>query len=99
MESDINEAFTAYADTLQALSRGDIGFGHSKSYHKKDYFAQAEFFAHAMENRFLGNPLFEQLDKSLYDEMIKMVERITRGKWNLTQYKTILRSMDKGLTN
>jgi hypothetical protein len=75
-KEDIVESFSAYADTLQALSRGDIGYGHTKKYMKKDYSAQAEFFAHSMENRFLGNPIFEQLDKSLYDEMIKAMNEI-----------------------
>jgi len=42
----------------------------------KDINRQAEFFAHSMENRFLGNPIFEHFDKSLYDEMVKMVDEI-----------------------
>lgn len=75
-EADINEAFSAYSDTLEALSGGDVGYGHGKTYMKKDYLAQAEFFAHSMENRFLGNPIFEQLDKSLYDDMVKMMNEI-----------------------
>ncbi len=74
--AEINEAFGDYADTLQALSRGDIGYGHTKKYMKVDYSAQAEFFAHAMENRFLGNPIFEQLDKSLFDDMVKIANEI-----------------------
>jgi hypothetical protein len=73
---DINEAFTSYADTLEALSKGEIGFGHGKEYYKSDYRAQAEFFAHSMENRFLGNPIFEHFDKSLFDDMVKMVDEI-----------------------
>ena len=75
-ESDIIEAFTGYADTIQALSRGEIGYGHRVSYMKKTYSAQAEFFAHSMENRFLGNPIFEHLDKSLYDDMVKAMNEI-----------------------
>lgn len=75
-ESDIIEAFTGYADTIQALSRGEIGYGHRVSYMKESYSAQAEFFAHSMENRFLGNPIFEHFDKSLYDDMVKAMNEI-----------------------
>ena len=73
---DVSSLFTEYADTIQALSDAEIGFGHGKSYMKKEYFAQAEFFAHCMEVRFSGNPIFEHLDKSLYDEMIKAMNEI-----------------------
>ena len=75
-KADIKEAFTAYADTLEALSRGDIGYGHGKTYMSQDHMAQAEFFAHSVENRFLGNPIFEQLDKSLFDDMVKAMNEI-----------------------
>ena len=73
---DIIEGFASYADTMQALSRGMVGFGHSKMYWAIPTNAEAEFFAHAMENRFLGNPIFEHFDKSLYNEMVKMVDEL-----------------------
>lgn len=73
---DVSSLFTEYADTIQALSDAEIGFGHGKSYMKKEYFAQAEFFAHCMEVRFSGNPIFEQLDKSLFDKMVKATNEL-----------------------
>ena len=73
---DISEAFSLYADTLEALSGGDIGFGHGKTYMSREHSALAEFFAHSVENRFLGNPIFEQLDKSLFDDMVKAMNEI-----------------------
>jgi hypothetical protein len=75
-KEDIVEAFGGYADTMQALSGDGMGYGHSRAYMMKDINRQAEFFAHSMENRFLGNPIFEHFDKSLYDEMVKMVDEI-----------------------
>jgi hypothetical protein len=72
----VSGLFTSYADTIQALSDAEIGFGHGKSYMKKEYLAQAEFFAHCMENRFSGNPIFEQLDKSLFDKMVKVTNEL-----------------------
>jgi hypothetical protein len=73
---DVDEMFLAYADTLQALSRGRIGRGHAANYVSKDPNNFAEFFAHASENRFLGNPVFEHLDKSLYNDMIKAMNEL-----------------------
>ena len=73
---DVDEAFAAYSDTLESLSKGEMGYGHGKDYVKVDSKAQAEFFAHSMENRFLGNPIFEHLDKSLYDEMIEAMNEL-----------------------
>lgn len=73
---DIIEGFASYADTMQALSRGMVGFGHSKMYWAIPTNAEAEFFAHAMENRFQGNPIFEHFDKSLFNEMVKMVDEL-----------------------
>ena len=73
---DVYEMLGSYEDTIQALSRGEIGRGHSVEHISQAFHGEAEFFAHAMENRFLGNPIFEHLDKSLYDEMLKMVDEI-----------------------
>jgi hypothetical protein len=73
---DVREMYGSYADTIQALSEAEIGFGHSVDYMQKDAVSFAEFFAHASENRFLGNPVFEHLDKSLYDDMIKAMDEI-----------------------
>ena len=73
---DVVEMYSSYADTLQSLTGGGIGFGHSVSYMRQSPRAFAEFFAHASENRFLGNPVFEHLDKSLYDDMIKAMNEL-----------------------
>jgi len=68
------------ADTIGALTRGSIGWGHSKSYYKMHggYGAKVEFFAHAMENKYVGNPYFKELFPEMYDDMIKMINDLIK---------------------
>jgi len=73
---DLKEMYLNYTDTIQALSRGKLGRGHTSTYASQRLNNFVEFFAHASENRFVGNPLFEHLDKSLYDDMVKAMNEI-----------------------
>lgn len=77
LSADFTEQLGAYADTLQSLVDGHRyvwHWGHSVSYWKGDKML-AEFIAHACENYWGGNALFEELYKDLFDEMCKMVEK------------------------
>lgn len=60
-------------DTLMALNM-NFGGGHSKKYYKKKGNAEAEFIAHAFENKYVGNPYFKKHMPELYDELVAWVE-------------------------
>jgi hypothetical protein len=63
----------SFADTLMSLNQ-NYGAGHTKKYFKTPYMKQAEFIAHAFENKFMGNSFFKETAPDLYDDMIKMIE-------------------------
>ena len=58
---------TAAHDTLMALNYR-FGRGHTEAYFKRPGMSEAEFLAHAFENYFKGNPVFEQFMPELYAE-------------------------------
>lgn len=69
-EGDLKEFSLAYLDTICALTKGEIGIGHQKSYWRDFGASQAEWFAHAAENYWFGNPIFEAELPELYNQMI-----------------------------
>lgn len=76
---DEYEKYAAIADTLMSLNT-NWGFGHTKSYFANKGFPEAEFIAHAFENRFAGNDIFEKLFPDLYEEMKKMIDDLKPKK-------------------
>lgn len=83
--NDVNEAFrlgnhddiekiTSFADTLMSLNP-NFGAGHSKAYFAIDGRKEAEFIAHAFENKFIGNSYFEKTAPDLYKAMIAYIEK------------------------
>ncbi|RZK73588.1 MAG: hypothetical protein EOO85_17010 [Pedobacter sp.] len=73
-DMDEIERISAFADTLMALNPR-YGFGHSKKYFALEGKKEAEFIAHAFENKFIGNPYFKQIAPDLYDDMIEYIEK------------------------
>lgn len=71
---------TGYADTIEALTKGKAGWGHGKTYYSRfsGSYRYMEFFAHAMENTFVGNPVFKYYDIDLYNDMIKMIRELQK---------------------
>jgi hypothetical protein len=69
-DSDIYEFSLAYSDTIASLTGGVFGAGHSNSYWKIKGFKEAEWFAHASENYWFGNPVFEAEFPELYNQMM-----------------------------
>lgn len=65
----------ALDDTIMSLN-SNFGRGHSKAYFSHKGYAEAEFIAHAFENKYKGNPVFKKLAPDLYRDMIKMLEEI-----------------------
>ena len=70
---DVVEMVGAVQDTLKSLDIR-IGSGHSDAYFKHKGNSEAEFIAHAFENKFKGNSVFQEHLPELYDDMIKWLE-------------------------
>lgn len=69
------EKIYAVGDTLMSLNP-KYGFGHTKEYFEKEGKKEAEFIAHAFENKFANNPYFEKVAPKLYADMIKFITKI-----------------------
>lgn len=67
------EQIGAFSDTLMALNP-NYGYGHAKKYYSGTGKKEAEFIAHAFENKFIGNEVFKKIAPDLYKDMIKMID-------------------------
>ena len=65
----------AVSDTIMSLN-SNYGQGHSKAYFKISGMSEAEFLAHAFENKFAGNDVFKSILPELYDDTIKLIEEL-----------------------
>jgi SPP1 gp7 family putative phage head morphogenesis protein len=72
---DLVEKTGATMDVIMSLNT-KYGDGHSQAYWKKDGAKEAEFIAHAFENKYAGNEVFSKYLPELYKESIKMIEKI-----------------------
>ena len=70
-KSDLEEFIGSYADTVSSLTFGNFGWGHGKKYFKQygGVYGPFEWFAHASENYFIGNPVFQGEFPELFDQM------------------------------
>lgn len=78
IDFDEMENIGAVADTLMSLN-SNYGYGHSRAYFQNKYFKEAEFIAHAFENRFAGNSVFKRVMPDLYNDMIEFIDRYISG--------------------
>jgi hypothetical protein len=69
------EQLGAFSDTLMSLDPR-FGYGHTKAYFKHKGKKEAEFIAHAFENRFIENPVFKEIAPELYKDMRKMIDKL-----------------------
>jgi hypothetical protein len=69
--AEITELIGAYADTIQSISKAKYGWGHSSTYMKNLSNRRMEWFAHASENYWLGNPVFKNEFPELHDQMLE----------------------------
>ncbi len=69
------EKIGATHDTLGAL-KPSLEVGHKPEYWAIDGNPEREFIAHAIENNFAGNDVFEKLMPELYKEMISMIKKL-----------------------
>jgi len=72
-ERQIREMVHSYADTIMSISKARFGYGHSQNYftQNRGAFRRAEWFAHASENYWIGNPVFKMEFPELHDQMIE----------------------------
>ncbi len=52
------------------------GYGHTKKYYRYVGKKEAEFIAHAFENKFIGNPIFKEIAPDLYKDMINLIDEL-----------------------
>ena len=71
-QKEVKEMFGGYADTVEALTGGAYGYGHGRSYFQQagGGMQPAEWFAHASENYFQGNVIFQEEFPELYEQML-----------------------------
>jgi len=72
---DVLEQIGSTRDTIKSLvvSYGD---GHSTSYFRRVGAKEAEYLAHAFENAFLGNRVFQKYMPEIYEEMIAYIKTL-----------------------
>lgn len=72
---DVIEQIAAVQDTLKSLIIS-VGWGHSTSYFKGLGKSEAEYLAHAFENAFIGNRVFQKYLPTEYAEMIALIRSL-----------------------
>lgn len=72
---DVLEQINKVLDTLQTLNL-ECASGHKIQYYKTIGMREAEFIAHAFENKFAGNQVFKKVLPELYDDMICYIDKL-----------------------
>lgn len=72
---DVLEQIGSTRDTIKSLVV-KYGSGHSTSYFKKMRMSETEYLAHAFENAFLGNRVFQKYLPDIYNEMIAYIRTL-----------------------
>lgn len=76
---DTMEQTAALDDTIMSLN-SEFGRGHTPEYFKTKGRPEAEFLAHAFENRFAGNSVFKELAPDLYEDSKKLIDELLKIK-------------------
>ncbi|MCF2708157.1 hypothetical protein [Bacteroides pyogenes] len=72
---DAIEQIGSTRDTIKSLVV-KYGSGHTTSYFKKTRMSETEYLAHAFENTFLGNRVFQKYLPDIYNEMIAYIRAL-----------------------
>jgi hypothetical protein len=70
---------SATGDSIQAITRGNFGFGHGRSYFNDPDAPNrryGEYLAHAFENKYSGNEVMKKLFPNMYEEMISVLDEL-----------------------
>ena len=74
--------FSSMTDYIGGIFKGKVGWGHSMAYMKSSNRGAREIFAHMVENKYVGNPVFKKLYPSIYKESIEVLEKLI-NQYNL----------------
>ena len=72
---DVLEQIGAARDTIKSLVV-KFGFGHSSAYFRRPRMKETEYLAHAFENAFIGNRVFQKVMPDIYDEMVQYIKTL-----------------------
>ena len=72
---DVLEQIGSTRDTIKSLVV-EYGDGHPTAYFKKTRMSETEYLAHAFENAFLGNRVFQKYLPDIYNEMIAYIRTL-----------------------
>lgn len=72
---DVIEQIVATRDTIKSLVIS-YGEGHDDTYFRKPRMKETEYLAHAFENAFIGNRIFEKYLPEIYNEMIAYIKAL-----------------------
>jgi len=70
-----SEKIGAVLDTVMSLNK-NYGSGHPAAYWKTPGHPEAEFIAHAFENKFAENEVFKKVAPELYEDMRKLIDEL-----------------------
>ena len=73
-----NKLLSSAADTLASLTKTDVGWGHSAEYFRNNTLRYMEFLAHAFENKYVGNPVFEYYYPELYYDLVNLMDELIK---------------------
>ena len=72
---DVLEQIGSTRDTIKSLVI-KYGGGHTTGYFRKTRMKETEYLAHAFENAFLGNRVFQKYLPEIYNEMIAYIRKL-----------------------
>ena len=72
---DVFEQIGCVRDTIKSLII-EYGYGHDDIYFNRPRFKETEYLAHAFENAFLGNRVFQKYLPDIYNEMIAYIKAL-----------------------
>lgn len=76
--SEVVEMANSTKDALMALTNSKYGGGHELKYMKIKGAKEAEMFAHSMENKFVGNPVFKEIMPDVYKKSVEYINSIIK---------------------
>ena len=74
-KADFIEQIGSTRDTIKSLVV-KYGSGHSTAYFKKTRMKETEYLAHAFENAFLGNRVFQKYMPEIYEGMVAYIKAL-----------------------
>lgn len=72
---DALEQIGSTRDTIKSLNV-KYGAGHTTTYFKRTRMKETEYLAHAFENTFLGNRVFQKYLPAVYEEMVRYIKSL-----------------------